>query len=165
MICTVDDCTKPTRRATSGLCAMHYHRQYRHGSVHATQPPALPVVRYKLVRGRSNHPVAGPSGRAYLHRVVLYDAIGDGLHSCHWCGREIRWIVGLLPPWPPDYLAVDHVNADRHDNRLENLVASCQPCNSTRAQRARHERILAAGLWANHDTVARLAPRRSDRFA
>lgn len=133
---------------------MHYHRQYRHGSVDARAPRLAPVDRphYRTMRA-VGHPLAGKHGLVYVHRAVLYDCIGPGPHSCHWCGTEVDW----LPRGDARCLQADHLNGDRYDNAAGNLVQSCGRCNTTRALQARHESLRALGFWSEHDTVARLS--------
>lgn len=92
------------------------------------------------------------NGRAYEHRVVLYDAIGPGPHECHWCGTRIDWLV----KGDPANLLPDHLNGDGSDNRIDNLVPSCMPCNSARGSQARSDALRDAGWWSNNDTVAQL---------
>jgi hypothetical protein len=72
---------------------------------------------------RSDHPLARPSGWVAQHRMVLYDAIGEGPHICHWCESEVAWGRNLH---------ADHLDHDRANNSSENLVAACADCNSTR---------------------------------
>lgn len=68
---------------------------------------------------------------AYEHRVVLYDAIGPGWHDCHHCGTAVSWDRTF--PRHLDALVVDHLDDDKANNELSNLVPSCQPCNTKRA--------------------------------
>lgn len=155
--CTVEGCEKPARSGSATLCPMHYHRQYRHGSVEATAvlfPSVAPAARYKSTQ-RPDHPLAPPCGRLYVHRIVLFDEIGEGPHPCHWCGRPVNW--SLVPH--PDELQVDHLNAIKNDNRTENLVPACRNCNATRGSQRRADILRQAGWWSNHDTVAVLNTR------
>lgn len=87
---------------------------------------------YAQVR-RLGHPLADKRGRVRLHRLVLWDRLGPGAHPCHWCGQELHWRP------TPDQVALvgDHVDANPTNNAAENIVAACQPCNATRANRAR----------------------------
>jgi hypothetical protein len=77
---------------------------------------------------RPGHPIADKNGRVQEHRMVLYDAIGPGPHCCHWCGRPSLTWGGRAG------VAVDHLNRDPSDNRVENLVVSCQRCNTSPAR-------------------------------
>lgn len=153
--CVVDDCEKPTRSAKADWCKMHYHRWYRHGSVekvaHASGVSVSLGRRYRQVRA-TGHPLAGVDGRAYEHRVVLYDAIGPGPHPCHWCSTPVEW----LPKGSDGELQPDHLNNDGGDNRLENLVPSCRSCNGARGAQRRSDALLDAGWWSNNDTIAQL---------
>ncbi|MEU8186026.1 hypothetical protein [Micromonospora carbonacea] len=156
--CEVAGCAKPTRSRAAKLCKMHYHRQYRHGSVdrtaHTAGISASKGRRYRAIY-RAGHPLARSSGRVYEHRVVLYDQIGPGPHPCNWCGTTVHW-----DPVDGPALQVDHLNGVGDDNRPENLVASCNACNVARAQQARSAALRAAGWWSQHDTIAGLRGQR-----
>jgi hypothetical protein len=65
-----------------------------------------------------------------VHRIVLLQKIGPGVHPCHWCGNPVKW----LPVKPGKggwngVLVVDHVNNMSSDNDPDNLVPSCFRCN------------------------------------
>lgn len=79
-----------------------------------------------------DHPLAGVNGYVAEHRAVLFDLIGPGEHPCHWCGKHVRWTNRLVGTGHAGMLVVDHVNANGLDNRVENLVPSCQGCNASR---------------------------------
>lgn len=134
---------------------MHYHRWYRHGSVDKvatrTEVTASLGRRYRF-RYAPGHPLAGKNGKVYEHRFVLFEEIGPGPHSCHWCGTEVDW----LPKGDPRELQPDHLNNDGADNRIENLVPACRGCNTARGTQRRHDALREAGWWSNHDTIAEL---------
>lgn len=155
--CSIDNCEKLPRSSKSELCPMHYHRQYRHGDVNRTALTAgISASKGRRYRRayRPDHPLAMANGTVYLHRAALYDRIGAGPHSCHWCGVSVRWDATR---GEADCLNVDHLNGFGDDNRAENLVPSCPACNSTRGSQARADALRAAGWWSGHDTVAGLS--------
>lgn len=141
---------------------MHYHRMYRHGSLERTAADVYVgrPRRYRTVAAKG-HPLAGVNGRAYEHRVVLYDAIGPGPHPCYWCGDLVDW----APKGTPGELQPDHLNDDGGDNRLENLAPSCRRCNTTRAIQRRSDILRERGWWSVNDTIAELkGMHRADRI-
>jgi len=159
--CSVHGCVKPARSATADLCPMHYHRKYRHGNVDKVSRDAEVTA----VRGRyrsayvPDHPLAGANGKAYVHRLVLHSLLGPGAHACHWCSKTVVWETDARDP---AQLQADHLNGRRDDNRPENLVASCKPCNVARAN---HRILKAAGFWSVNDTVDRSCGRLPDLAA
>lgn len=77
------------------------------------------------------HPLARKTdGRVFVHRKVLYDAIGPGQHPCHWCGTTVEWRLRNVTS--AGGLVVDHIDRDRRNNDLSNLVPSCHGCNARR---------------------------------
>jgi hypothetical protein len=130
-ICSVDDCEKPVD--ARGWCQKHYTRWLRHGDVSVGEDRRwLSSTGYEQAF-RLGHPAAADNGHVYVHRMVLFDAIGPGTHPCHWCERPVTWFV---TDWATR-LVVDHVNEDRLDNRVENLVPACNRCNIQRNRRQR----------------------------
>lgn len=125
--CSVEGCTHPA--STRGWCSSHYGRWHTHGDVLADVPLLAEGVGYKIIRAPT-HPLATSEGRLAEHRKVLYDAIGDGQHPCHWCQEPVRW----LRPWEaePDALVVDHLDGEVRNNDRENLVPACFRCNAQR---------------------------------
>lgn len=142
--CSVEGCQADAKRVGAGLCEAHYMRKHRHGSTEMlsrVKPgPLLTTHGYVLVEAPS-HPRALGSYRAYEHRKVFQDAHGDGPFNCHWCG--------VLVSWDGD-MEIDHVDSDKTNNSLSNLVASCPPCNQARGQKKMRE-----GVNQRHGIVAR----------
>jgi hypothetical protein len=161
--CAIDGCDKPARSSGADWCKMHYHRWYRHGSTDKVATGAVEGKgngrRYRTTY-KPDHPLAPPSGRVYVHRMVLFDVIGPGPHECNWCGTLVDW----LPKGDPLELQPDHLNAVGDDNRPENLVPSCRRCNIARGQQGKADRLKAAGWWSNHDTIARLEHGRAQKI-
>lgn len=146
--CSVDGCSEPHR--SRGWCNAHYFRFYRKGSTDLTYPLGHESVTshgYWRVKA-PDHPLADSHGRVYVHRQVLYDAIGTGDHPCHWCGATVRW------DWTDhiDMLNVDHLDEDKGNNDRGNLVPSCGNCNRARS---RHPDWFAANIACNSGCGAR----------
>lgn len=121
--CRVEGCGKNAKYVGDPLCYAHYSRLRRHGSTESKRGS----VRYKHSGGYAlvkvpDHPLARRTGWAYEHRAVLYDAIGEGPHRCHWCSQKLDW----------SDIVVDHLNERKDDNSLGNLVVSCSFCNRSR---------------------------------
>ena len=128
-LCAVTPCGRPSRNAAAALCGTHYFRSRRGGSFDRRHEPtgrSAHAAGYWLVY-LPGHPLAHADGWAYEHRVVLYEAIGSGEHSCQWCGKPVTW--DLTYPQSLDALVADHLDGDVAANRPDNLVPACGPCN------------------------------------
>lgn len=77
------------------------------------------------------HPLSCKSGYVGEHVDALFQFIGPGPHPCHWCGRMVNW-RRLDEHGEHLRLHVDHINDQRKDNRISNLVPSCFRCNVSR---------------------------------
>lgn len=126
--CAVGGCGSPSRSSGSEHCELHYYRMRRNGTTDGRQAsePRLCEQGY-MARFTRTHPLSPKSGVLYQHREVLYDAIGDAVHACYWCGTEVEWKAKGKRK-----LVVDHLDGDKAHNRLSNLKPSCHRCNSTR---------------------------------
>jgi hypothetical protein len=142
-ICSVEGCDRPgAKRTRNGrvsqysMCGGHRTRFYKHGDVQAENP-----IREQAAWGEgwinpqgyrrhslTGHPTANRHGHVFDHRVVLYDAIGAGVHACHWCRVPVAWEVDQRDGG----LEVDHLDGDKLNNDLSNLVPSCTGCNTSR---------------------------------
>lgn len=111
------------------------------------------------------HPLATKNGYLLESRMLLFDEIGEGPHSCHWCSKEIRWQVLSKPGTTSNGLVVDHVDTNWRNNDVSNLVPSCQRCNATR-----HKMLTENDLYIVRTNgrkaraVERLCERCNDKF-
>lgn len=151
--CTAQGCALPPKSGFWPYCQMHDARYRRHGNVDHNRRLEISYHShgYRLIPAQG-HPMARGKGKAFEHRVVYYDANPEGPKPCHWCGCELSW----------DTLQVDHLNTVRDDNRLDNLVPSCGPCNRDRAKpaaakaaRARARGYMVNGKWLSIADAAR----------
>lgn len=85
-------------------------RWYRHGDPLASAfDISASLGRRYVSRMDPSHPIAPPCGRVWMHRAVLYDEIGEGIHACHWCHVPLEWRPTTDDTKP---LTVDHLNRD-----------------------------------------------------
>jgi hypothetical protein len=108
--------------------------------------PAAPIGTTKVDpkgyvhRKVPDHPLANNGCWVREHRRVLFDAIGPGRHRCYYHDHVVEWGVDLH---------VDHLNRDRQDNRLENLVPACVGGNND--NKSEYRRQWCGPKW-NRDT-------------
>ena len=120
-----DDCT----------CGVHTEKiLYARRGKRTNEIPAIGYYLskgYIVLTGQQEHPLGDKNGHLTKHRKVLFDAIGPGDHECHWCGKLVNWDT-------EDYnlkLHVDHLDEDKLNNNLDNLVPSCFVCNIKRGRK------------------------------
>ncbi|MFJ8687370.1 HNH endonuclease [Micromonospora wenchangensis] len=75
----------------------------------------------------ADHPLVPTKGMVFEHRAVMWTVLGDGMHSCHWCGQDLYWFGSF-----PNKLIVDHIDGNRLNNAPANLVPACKTCNGSR---------------------------------
>jgi hypothetical protein len=139
--CAIHRCQKRARSARGRICEAHYYRVRRGVLVRKYRSSRAPYHRKGgyVILWDPAHPLADDQGLIYEHRRVLFEAIGIGPHSCHWCKATVSWLGhgGQLR------LVVDHLDDRKANNDLANLVPSCHRCNSARGNFmawARHHR-------------------------
>lgn len=82
-----------------------------------------------------SHPARTSTGWVQLHTMAAYDKYGPGPHPCHWCGRQVDWYFRTFAKDNPiKKIVVDHLNWVTIDCRSENLVVSCNSCNTQRSR-------------------------------
>lgn len=116
--CAVAGCVR--KHKGHGYCSLHLARE-RKGHPLTGPLRTLRVERYRVLTC-PQHPLAMRNGRVYEHRQVLYDAVAGSPLPCFWCGTALTW----------ERLCVDHVDHDRHNNNVRNLVPACNSCNAGR---------------------------------
>jgi hypothetical protein len=126
-ICTAPNCTKNANRVKAGLCEAHYVRLRRNGDF---EPRNIPSTRkmhsagYVLVPALGHPLQTGSQTYMYEHRKVFFDSFGEGPFKCHWCQCGIDW----------NTLHIDHLDDNKTNNVIPNLVASCAVCNQARGR-------------------------------
>lgn len=104
--------------------------------------PRKASVKGHRQRTMRDHPLAPPSGIVTVGRIVLYDKIGPGPHPCHWCRRLVNWSRGITR----DCIVVDHLDWNHDNDNPDNLVPSCNNCNTRRAAPGRQGAIQPGEL-------------------
>lgn len=119
------------------MCIMHYTRVRRTGEVGNSASlrrdygtGSVNEYGYMVVYCKS-HPMATSQGKLLVHRGVLYNAMGEGPHPCHWCRKSLPWRGTSAA----DCINVDHLDFNKLNNSPSNLVASCLDCNTKRAEK------------------------------
>jgi hypothetical protein len=111
---------------------------------------------FRRMRYLPSHPLASKGGLVSESRVILFERLGWGPHPCHWCGKQVDWVVGARGN-ESEALVADHLNHDPLDDRPENIHASCGLCNGQRTrarvlddephiQRANGSRVRAVAI-------------------
>ena len=147
--CTIPGCDIAVRSRKTPYCEKHYGRLRRNGD-----PEALISRRTRYITSHGYVQVKCPGhvlsvrGWAYEHRLVLLEKIGPGEHPCHWCRVSVSWDESY--PKSASALVADHIDGNKLNNDRDNLVPSCQPCNSRRAEMDRSAAGRRGGLVRQH---------------
>ena len=132
--CSIRECEQPTK--SRGWCAKHYKRWERRRDLGDPEPPRpVPNQKGYLTQRMPDHPTANVQGRAYLHRVALWDRLDGREPECAFCHVRLVW-----GGTESNSVTVEHLDGDRTNNHPLNLVAACPSCNT---KRARHQGCLS----------------------
>lgn len=152
--CSTLGCENKANRKGAGLCEGCYMRMRRKGTTDYKPLPPYKMnhsAGYVLLR-EPNHPLADSTGLVYEHRFVFYSINGAGPFKCHWCGVNIDW----------NCMDIDHLDDNKSNNDIGNLVASCHKCNTkrgtwkmVRARRAEWSQITYKGITKTGSEWAR----------
>jgi predicted nucleic acid-binding Zn ribbon protein len=153
--CIVEGCDSDATRIKK-YCEKHYMRVRRNGNTEKIQPKQFTEHTHGyIIEHCPGHPLA-VKNKVYQHRKVYHDANGEGPFTCHWCQIQVGWLT----------MHIDHVDADRKNNDLSNLVASCPTCNQSRGKDKLRETLkqkhgvtfngqtMALSAWAKHIGVS-----------
>lgn len=127
-LCVVEGCSNP-RHYSNGICNSCYYRLKRTGSLAKRDWKYRSMHTSGYVKISNSSHALSKRGMVFEHRKVLYDAIGPGPHACHWCGCDVDWIIGRASRGA---LVADHLDGDKANNNITNLVPACNPCNAAR---------------------------------
>jgi hypothetical protein len=129
-LCVVEGCRNPRVSSRSGICNSCYIRLRRTGTLERRvwNYRSLHSNGYIVVRNQT-HPLANRQGILYEHRKVLFDALGEGPHPCYWCQSPVMWMKGKCLRGS---LVPDHLDGNKINNELANLVPACNRCNAVR---------------------------------
>lgn len=124
-ICIAEGCDRKATRKTQKMCEKHYYRVRRNGTVKLKDIQAR--ERYEHTHGYwlvldKEHPLADKSGYVYEHRKVLYATNPE--MKCFHCGIDETWHT----------CHIDHLDDNKKNNIIDNLVISCPQCNVQRGQ-------------------------------
>ena len=128
--CTIDGCSGKATRL-SLYCEMHYFRRRRNGTFTNLIRPEETSSSHGYVLAKVGDRPIGTGLRQYKHRIVFYDAHGLGPFNCHWCSKDVTWAT----------MHIDHVDANKKNNHISNLVASCPSCNISRGTQSMIETV------------------------
>ena len=136
--CAIVGCDHPLY--CRGKCVMHYSRErngVEGGAAPMRRAPGMGTIDgngYLILTGVA-HSLATAQGKLPVHRLVLFEAIGEGPHPCHWCAKSLTWQGNAATR-----INADHLDFNKLHNEPSNLVVSCLDCNTKRRE---HPRVPA----------------------
>lgn len=121
--CKTKGCDNRATRVGDGLCESCYYRLRRTGSTKKRKYNYRYLTKEGYIKlKKPEHPLAMARGMVFEHRAVVYDFYNGKPQACYWCGKKIGW----------DDVVIDHLNENKIDNKIENLIYSCNDCNRAR---------------------------------
>jgi 5-methylcytosine-specific restriction endonuclease McrA len=125
MKCKVDGCDNHANRVGAVMCEKHYARVRRHGSTdkqsNLINGDLIHTGGY-ILKHAPDHPLYKNYSRLFAHRIVYYDNYGNGPFKCFHCSVCVTWAT----------MHIDHLDDNKLNNNIQNLVASCPVCNQKR---------------------------------
>lgn len=133
-LCKHIGCNRKATRIEAGLCDACYCQKRRTGSLERVLRVGRTVNKQGYVSiCDPQHPLFNKTQHSVSeHRKVYYDASGGMDPDCYWCGADLRWADVDAGGNKKSSVVIDHLNENKTDNRIENLVASCNKCNRAR---------------------------------
>jgi len=74
---------------------------------------------------------------------VFFENKGYGPFRCHWCNIPVSWTN----------MHIDHLDDNKTNNSILNLVSSCSRCNTTRSGLYLSNLIKVQGKFYTHNNV------------
>jgi hypothetical protein len=127
-------CNRKASRVESGLCEACYYQKRRTGSLDRVLRIGRTVNKQGYVSiCDPTHPLFSKTQRYVIeHRKVIYDSMNGADPNCYWCGVQLKWRYIDVNGKKKTSVVIDHLNENKSDNRVSNLVASCNNCNRAR---------------------------------
>ena len=121
-----------------GLDASHFKGRGWGRGMKGIIKPSIPIE--KVLVGNGTY-------QSFKLKKRLF-ALGLKLQYCEECGWAQKTDDGYLP------LELDHINGDRHDNRIDNLRILCPNCHSLKpTHRGKNRRRRPGGEIGKHATL------------
>lgn len=104
-----------------------------------------------------DHPLAMANGQVAIHRQTLFDHLHphhpdpyQTYNKCHWCNWPQYWrtFETTKGQASTSCINVDHLDGNRTNNTIDNLVPSCSWCNTNRTKLQQHLFQIIATLYS-----------------
>ena len=104
------------------------------------------------------HPLAMRNGYVKVHRKTLWDHLHPDhpdpyqtFNHCHWCNWPQYWRANETSKGQASIscINVDHLDGNKTNNNISNLVASCHWCNTQRTNINQHLFQIIASTYSH----------------